>query len=224
MSRYQKINIPKNLNRALPKAWLELTDSQIQTLRNVGEVILALVALGGLLTVAAVAPKALQLINKLSWARKTYRGSASKKRDQKKAIARGFYYIKNNSYVKLISKGENTEIKITAKGRKKIRLMNFKSLAVRKSKWDGKWWFVLADIPTKEFRRSADLLREKFKAMHFYPLQRTVWVYPYDPRDEVDFISSYYRIDRFVTVLQASVVDADDKSKLTRYFKNLKLI
>jgi hypothetical protein len=224
MQRYQKIQIAKNLHKALPKRKLELDDSQIQTLRNVGEVILAIAAVAGIVTVATVAPNALQLINKLPWAKKTYRNLLSKNRDQKKAIARAFYYIKQKSYVNLVAKGSDVQIKITSKGRKKIKLMNFNSLTVPKAKWDGKWWFVLADIPTKEYKHSADLLREKFKAMHFYPLQRTVWVYPSDPRDEVDFISSYYGIERFVTVLQASVVDFDDEKKLKSYFKNLNLI
>lgn len=224
MRRYQKIHLAKNLDKILPKARLELDDSQIQQLKNVGQVLLAVAAAGGMATVAIVAPNALQLINKLPWAKKTYRSLLSKKRDQKKAVARAFYYIKQHDYVKLINKGESTLIEITGKGRKRIKQMNFNNLTVPKSLWDGKWWFVLADIPTKEFRYSADRIREKFKLMHFFPLQKTVWVYPYDPRDEVDFVSTYYQINRFVTVLQASVLDGDDENKLKSYFKNLKLI
>jgi hypothetical protein len=224
MQNYQKIHVVRDLNKLVPKSSLELDDAQIQKLRNVGEVLLALTAVAGMLTVAAVAPNALQLIDKLPWARKTYRSLLSKNRDQEKAVARAFYYIKQNSYVKLITKGENVQIKITSKGRKKIKAMNFTSLAVPKSKWDGKWWFVLADIPTKEFKNSADLFREKLKAMHFYSLQRTVWVYPFDPRDEVDFVSAYFGIERFVTVLQASLVDPDDQKKLKNYFKLFKII
>ncbi len=224
MQRYQKFGVAKNLHEVLPKGVLNFTDEQISKLRNVGEVLLALSAFAGIATVALVAPNALQLINKLPWARRTYKNLLSKNREQQKAIARGFYYIKQNSYAELIEEKGQVKIKITAKGRKKIKAMNFNFLSVPKTQWDGKWWFVLADIPTKECRYAADLFRNKLKQMNFFPLQRTVWVYPNDPRDEIDFISSLYKIYGFVTVLQAAVVDSDDEKKLKTRFKNLKLI
>lgn len=60
--------------------------------------------------------------------------------------------------------------------------------------------------------------------MGFFPLQRTLWFYPYDPRSEVEFIITYYGIERFVTVMEIYRLDKDDESKMLSHFKELKIL
>ena len=128
-------------------------------------------------------------------------------------------YLKRKGYVELIPEGEDFKMKITQKGRKKIQKMNFGNLQINITKpWNGRWWVIVSDVP-KEFRRRADYLRAKFKEMKFYPLQRTVWVFPFDPRDEVDFVAAYYHLDRYVTAMEVVTLDPSDKKLLRGYFR-----
>ncbi|OGE84822.1 MAG: hypothetical protein A3J48_01250 [Candidatus Doudnabacteria bacterium RIFCSPHIGHO2_02_FULL_46_11] len=91
------------------------------------------------------------------------------------------------------------------------------------AKWDGRWWAVLADIPVKD-RVWADQFRVKVKTLGFYPLQRTVWFYPFDPRDEIDFVAEFYHVYRFVTVIRVDKLNENDRQTLQKYFRDQKII
>lgn len=53
-------------------------------------------------------------------------------------------------------------------------------------KWDGRWRILIFDIPEK-IRWKRDLLRKELRDFWFYPLQKSVWVYPYPlPADFFD--------------------------------------
>ncbi len=224
MRKYLKMDLAKKVGDAIPKRTFELSDRQISKLRNTAEVLLVLSAVAGLATVAVIAPNALQLINKLPWARKTFRSLVTKNRDQKKVLTRAVYYIRQNNYVELVPKGDDVQIKITEKGKQKLKEINLKNLSVPKQKWDGMWWFVLADIPTEPHRADADRLRKKLKEMGFYFMQRTVWVYPFDPRGEIEFIATHYGIGQYITMLQASAVDQEDERNFKLWFKGLNIL
>jgi len=98
--------------------------------------------------------------------------------------------------------------------------MNFEDLQIRVEKsWNSHWWVVVSDVP-KEFRYQADRFREKLKKMKLYPLQRTVWVFPFDPRDEIDFVSAYFGLDRYVTVMEVLKLDPADGQLIREYFED----
>lgn len=200
----------------------KLQNNDFQNLKNAGEVILSLVSIAGLATLAVVAPNAVKMIYDFKKLGNAYKRASPKKIEYD--LTKAFYYLKKKSYVEIFKSQGDIYFKITAKGRKKIRQINFRNLKIPKTFWDKRWWFVMADIPTKEYKNQADQFRKKIKELMFYPLQRTVWAYPYDPRDEIDFISAHYGLERFVTVLKAEVVDESDSQDLTAYFKKNKLI
>jgi hypothetical protein len=55
--------------------------------------------------------------------------------------------------------------------------------------------------------------------MGFYPLQRTLWLYPFDPREEIRFVVEHFGISQFVTVLEISRMDKEDESRMKDFFK-----
>jgi hypothetical protein len=226
MEKYFKQTIGKAVNESVPKRLIDLTPAQVEKLRTVASVILAVAAVATVASVAVVAPNALKLINTAKWVHKTFRKSSLSKRSaQKKALIKSFYYLKSHGYISLNKNKKGMGILISDKGRQKLASMQFKVLQTKKDKaWDGCWWFVLADIPTEDYKYQADQFRKKVKELNFFPLQRTVWVYPFDPRDEIGYISSHYGIDRFVTTLKASEVDSDDLRKLKSHFIASKII
>ncbi len=224
--RNQNKKLANIIERANPTNNPVLTDKQIEILKNTGQVILALAAVAGAITVAGAMPGLTKALARSPWANSKFAGCGPNERKKRmnEEIKRGFYYLKQTGRVHLIPKGDDYIIDVKEPGRKVIRQINFENIVISADKaWDGCWWVVFADVPVKE-RYWADKFREKLKAMSFYPLQRTVWFYPYDPRDEIDFVSEFYHIYKFVTVMRVDQLNQGDAKILTDYFKEKGLI
>ena len=79
-------------------------------------------------------------------------------------------------------------------------------------KWDKKWRIVIFDVPEKK-RNARDALRWEMKKLGFFELQKSVWVFPYDCKDAIDFLVELFEIRnhvRYITVERMSL-DADLK-------------
>lgn len=195
-------------------------------LRNATDITLAVIAVAGAATLAVVAPHILFALIGVSGGPLPRRGRLSQhtKREKDIKVAQAFYYLKRSGKIKMRWNGQDFKIMLTKLGRDRLRHLELATLFVRKpKKWDGKWWQVAADIPTKKYKTAADLMRRKIKEMKFFPLQRTLWFYPYDPRSEIDYLVRHYGVERFVTVMEVSRLDRDDKAVLKRFFKKEKI-
>jgi len=211
----------KLISSSLPNGRLNVSEEQIGKLKNVGEAVLTIGAILGIAAVTVVAPNALQLIGKARWVRRTYKNILSKDSEQRQKITRTFYYLKRRGLVELIPKGENYIMKLTEKGQKKVAEMNLRALKIEPEKrWDGSWWIAIADIPT-ELRSQANLFRGKLKELNVYTLQRSVWIYPFNPRKELAFIASLYGLDRYLTVFKATELETEDEGRLKTYYSKL---
>lgn len=217
MNKYYKFG--QILDSITPKEKTpRLSPEQIARISDVSKVILAVLGVAGLVTVAVIAPGILIAMNELLKSDKMGRKFTKKQKIQK--ISRSFYYLKSSGLIKFKMSGSDLKVRLTSLGKKRLVKINIDSLQIQKPEyWDGKWWQVAADIPTKQYRSGADSLRQKLKQMHFYLLQRTLWFYPYDPRPEVEYIVNYYGISRFVTVMEVSRLDKDDEKKLKEHFR-----
>jgi len=87
-----------------------------------------------------------------------------------------------------------------------------------KRKWNKRWWLIASDIPTKTHRKAAERLRSKFRSMGFYSMQKSLWIYPFDPTIEIQKICEYYNVLKFVTVMEIYRLDKSDKEKLMKFF------
>jgi len=225
MKNYLKQNIVSEIESSTGKPIIKLSDRRLGQVKSIPSIILGIIALGGLLTVTAIAPNALQVIRHAKRVRRFFRSSLTKKQDQQRKLADSFYYLKSQGYIDLKKTEKGITVLITDKGRIRVDKINFEALTIRRQEsWNKKWWVILADIPSKEFKIQADMFRRKVKSMNFYPLQRTVWVYPHDPRNEIAFLSSHFNIDRFVTVIEVSLLEKSDELVLKKYFQSIRLI
>jgi len=201
---------------------LEFSPDDLERLSNVAQVILAIVGVLGVATVALIAPNVLSAAGKLFAFKKSRHGSFKEKQEK---IAKAFYYLKKSGAIRL--KAEKTGIKVwlTQLGKKKFKKQKINACFVKKQAgWNGKWWLVAADIPTIEYRKAADMFRRKIKHMGFYSLQRTLWIYPFDPIQEVQFVADYYGISRFLTIMEINRMDIQDEDLLKKFFKKNKVI
>src|SRR3989344_350068 len=216
MRIYQKPSIAKAFERTAPRPIIELPREQVDKLKNYSDILLGILMVGGILTMTVLAPNALQALE-LFEKRGEKRNLTHKEKRRK--VLKSFYYLKNQGDVKFIPKGDDFEVILTQKGKKKIKRLNFETLSIQRDKqWDGKFWQVAADIPTK-YKLGADAFRDKLKLMNFYSLQRTLWFYPFNPRIEIEFVARTYGIDPFVTVMKIDELDISDKKLLVGYFK-----
>jgi len=219
-----RIKLSKVVKQNLPIERFHISEEGLQKLTKVSEIALGIIGATGVLLLSAAAPNSLKILNSLPWAVKTYKSLNTKRRDQRKKITRAFYYLKTRDLIEITPYGDNFIMQIKEKGREKLHKINLKTLVFNKpSKWNKYWWLVMADIPT-EMKSQADVFRKKIKELGMFTLQKSVWAYPYDVRDEVAFIGAYYGLDKFITTIEAKTLETEDLEKLTNHFRKQKII
>lgn len=221
----QKQNYPNHptLSRAITDAVparpvIKFSESQIAVLRKASDVGLALIGAAGIIAVSVVAPNLLQVFaNGFG----KYRGGRKFSRKEKvRKLSNTFYYLKRSGLVRFKPSGKEWLLSLTLRGRRQVSRLVLETLVIsRPARWNGRWWLVAADIPTAEHRQGADQLRDKLKQLKFYPLQRSLWVYPFDPRKEIEFLCQNYDIGRFVTLMEVIRLDREDEKLLKGHFR-----
>lgn len=140
---------------------------------------------------------------------------AMKDQDYKREIKR----LKKNGYIALTKSPQGFAAKLLNRANQRIKKIVFDDLVLPKTtRWDGKWRLFIFDIP-EEDRMARNMLRRKLKDLGMYNMQRSVFVYPYDCRKELEFISDHYGVARYATYLETNYIDID--KELRRYFKKL---
>ena len=82
--------------------------------------------------------------------------------------------------------------------------------------WDKKWRIVIFDIPEKH-KRAREAMRGHLKRLGFYKLQKSVFLLPFQCKNEMDFIIEYYNIRPYVRLILADNVD--NEFHLRKIFK-----
>jgi len=121
---------------------------------------------------------------------------------------------------RLISWNENKDgtivVILTKKGKKKALRFHINKMKIKKpTKWDGKWRMVFFDIPEKN-RRSRDALRSKLKNLGFYELQKSVFIYPFSCKNEIDFIVEFFEVRNNVSFTE--IISISNEAKLKLHF------
>jgi len=121
---------------------------------------------------------------------------------------------------KLIVRKENPDgsfsFVLNEKG--KLRALNyrFEEMCLKQDAWDGKWRMVVFDIPEKK-KSSRDALREKLNRLGFYELQKSVFIFPHECRNEIDFIIEFFELRPYVRIILAT--ELDNELHLKKIFK-----
>ncbi|MBI2052271.1 MAG: hypothetical protein HYT38_01155 [Candidatus Sungbacteria bacterium] len=105
---------------------------------------------------------------------------------------------------------DRIKIVLTEQGKKKILEYRFDSMVIKKAKkWDGRWHIVVFDIP--ENKKSArNGLGEKMRNLGLVPFQKSVWIYPYNCQNEVDFIAEVFGVGKYVHYIVTRSITNDD--------------
>lgn len=121
-----------------------------------------------------------------------------------KEIDRRYLYriVKEFYFDRLVSETDNRDgtktFVLTDKGKKRAITFNFNRMKVNVPEvWDGLWHIVIFDIPEK-YKIARLSLRDKLLALGFFQCQKSVYIHPFSCEDEVDFISNFFEVGRYV--------------------------
>ena len=105
---------------------------------------------------------------------------------------------------------------LTEKGKQRALTYRVEDMQIPKQKWDGKWRIVSFDIPEK-LRTGRDALRNKLQDLGFYKLQKSVLVYPYECKNEIEFLVEFWDIRKYVRYGVLETID--NELHLKSHFK-----
>lgn len=180
---------------------------------SAAKVVLATAALGGILTLAAVAPGLVGVMG---------RSSVRQKRERKERYDRlwqNFYRLKKERALEYVGE-KNGELiyRLTKNGEVKLRSFLLETMELSQpQKWDGKWRVVVFDIPEKR-RLARRALQTKLVAIGFCPLQKSVWVHPFPCEAEIEFLKDFFNVKPHVDILTTQDMP---NGKVIYHFRNL---
>jgi len=163
---------------------------------RIQEIILRTISTAGILSVALLAPNALQALKKLGFIEG--RRIESIKSAQRRLVKAGLLAY------------DHGHLKLTSNGETRLRQLELHNYQLKKPRrWDGKWRVLIFDI--KEERR---LLRSKIRAtliaIGFTRLQDSVWVYPYDCEDLIVLLKSDFKVGHELLYLIVDSIENDN--------------
>lgn len=105
-------------------------------------------------------------------------------------------------------------VSLTEKGKKKLLQYNLNDMKLKTPpSWDKKWRLVIFDIPDKK-KPAREALRRKLKELGFYQFQKSIFVYPYECEDEINFIVEMFEIRKHVRLVTAGQITNEAELKL----------
>jgi DNA-binding transcriptional regulator PaaX len=176
---------------------LEKENSKKIRATKIQRAVLGTIAAVGLLSVALVAPNALQTLKLFEIDKKLKNNTRrSINNCRQKLVEKGLLEYSCDGFIRLTRLGEKTL--------RKIELDDYK--VIKPKKWDKKWRVLIFDI--KETHRGLrDKVRNTLISIGFVKLQNSVWVYPYDCEDLITLLKADFEIGREVLYIIADRIE-----------------
>lgn len=190
---------------------LDLQSFQSKSKIDIEGLILKSLALTGLVTVAILAPNALQLLKYLD-------KNKHRKKNPKYLIDGALSRLFDKRYIEISKKGQ---LFLTKEGEKKLYMIEHGTYPLPKTKWDKKWRVVTFDVSEKR-KCSREKLRLLLRQVGFVRLQDSVWVYPYDVEEVVNLITTGNFLGKEVLYMTVHATGKD--TELKSHFKLIHLL
>ncbi|MFC1623565.1 CRISPR-associated endonuclease Cas2 [Patescibacteria group bacterium] len=167
---------------------------------NIQKILLATVATAGILSVAVMAPNALQVIGQFS---------GKKRYNQKYYMNNAIGRLIKRDFIKFQTKNGKKFVRLTEKGEKELAKYELGDLKIKKPrKWDKKWRVVMFDI--KETRKGTrTILRNNLNRLGFVRLQNSVWIFPYDCEELIVMLKSNLFLGKDVLYMTVDKLEND---------------
>ncbi len=130
----------------------------------------------------------------------------------RKSFIRSFNSLQRSGFWRLSISGK---YELTKKGIAKLERVQLRE-SVKKQKWDGCWRIVVFDI-TEDKRAARDALRRKLKIFGFYPLQKSVFVFPFDCQKEIMALANFFEEADNIEYITAKAL-GEKEQKIKKFF------
>ncbi len=170
--------------------------------------VLAVASIPALVLIAASMGNAVQIFKQFK----------TSKKFSDKQIKDSINYLRYQKLIEYVAdKNGKTIVKITTKGKTRLRAFSIDLMEIKKpKKWDSKWRLVIFDIPIR-FTKGREALRYHLKQLNFFQFQKSAWIYPYPCEDEIIFIANFFGVGKCVEILTVEGILREEKIK--RHFK-----
>ncbi len=191
------------------KKVVELGAKGVRRRTNIQHVVLHTIAATGVLSMALLAPNALQILQ-------MFDGGKTRRQHPKYLFATAFEKLLAKGLVTVERTGKGKYIRLTDSGKYKLAEMVAHNPDTRKHKrWDKRWRMVTYDI--KEERKLARMeLKGLLRDFGFYKLQNSVWIYPYDCEALVILLKAHFKLGH--EVIYAVVEKIENDQRILDYF------
>jgi DNA-binding PadR family transcriptional regulator len=212
MAKHKPIKFETTLEPTLKKQ-IEETIQENKKAKNAFNAVLALAAVGGVLTLGVMAPGVFGELTRFLYKRK------KEKYQQYQLLWHNFNLLKKRGNLEFVREENGCLVyKFTDKGKERIRKFVFDELSLKNLKrWDRKWRLVIFDIPERN-RKARVSLREKLREMGFYQCQKSVWIHPFHCAEELEFLKDFFNIKPYVKLF---VVEEMTDGKVLYHFSPL---
>lgn len=113
----------------------------------------------------------------------------------------------NEVYIQLIDNNHPSVIKYSLQF-----LLDFKK---KDKKWDGKWFMVFFDVPEIQ-RNKRNYLRNLLTKVGFYRYQKSVYIFPFDCKEEINLIKKIVESAKYMKYIIAEQIE--DEEEIKRFF------
>ena len=131
-------------------------------------------------------------------------------------FVRSITYLKRRRLISIAAKDELQILTLSENGKKRVLQFDLDKIRLKRPrKWDGYWRLVLFDIPEKH-KMGREALRSKLNQLGFFPLQKSCFIYPFDCKSEITFISEIFEVAPYVNFIL--VKELEGATQLVKYF------
>lgn len=169
---------------------------------NIQHVLLHTVAIAGFLSVALLAPNALQVL-------KTFDRGKARRMNPKYLFASTLQKLLLKRHLEFVTKGGTKHLHLTEEGKRELALMVVRQPDSRShTRWDRRWRMVIYDI--KESRKlKRNTLKGLLRNFGFKRLQDSVWVYPHDCEALVMLLKADFQFGQEVLYVVVESIEND---------------
>ncbi|MDP4007544.1 MAG: hypothetical protein Q8P55_03085 [bacterium] len=131
------------------------------------------------------------------------------KKTSKKQTYDTFRYLRKKGLIEMRQEGHDAIIVLTPEGKRKAGKYQIDDLAIEWPKtWDRKWRIIFFDIPVTS-NMVRNVFRRKLKEFGFYRLQKSVWIFPFECREEIEFLRDFLGAGKRQIICAESTIKDD---------------
>ena len=167
---------------------------------EIAEIVLNTLLAVGVITVAVVAPNALQIFQYLD----------PKNSDERRRVKQSIRHLERQKFIKGTQDGY---FELTSKGRLKAMRHQIETTRIpRQKNWGGKWWIIMFDVP-EEKKMARRAIYYALKRIGCVQYQKSVFITPFPCRKEIDFIGECFGVRKHMRLVTADYLEEENRFK-----------